>query len=178
MNQTTSEARSSIIKKDNDRHCLAIAYFNRNGWHLNKDELDLAAPDFTEAIRFEPNFTAALTKRSIVERRLMVSARADFIAALKLPQTNCLRLSAPPIASQRLAATEAAARPAVADDLKTLNSLQMELAVGAQDSLEHIRMYTAGAQKLASDLDNFGSTLAVAARASDQGKSVEVIKRR
>ena len=39
------EACSSIINTDKDRHRLAIAHYNRAGWRLKKDEVDLAASD-------------------------------------------------------------------------------------------------------------------------------------
>jgi tetratricopeptide (TPR) repeat protein len=106
------EACSSIIQTDNDHHRLALAYFNRAGWHLKKDEVDRAAADLSQAIRFEPDFAAALTKRGLVEERLndLRSARADFAAALKLPETNSLSVWAHAMARERLAATEAAAR--------------------------------------------------------------------
>jgi hypothetical protein len=82
------EACSSIIQTDKDRQRLALAYFNRAGWHLKKDDVNRAASDLSEAIRFEPDFAAALTKRGLLEERLndLRSARADFAAVLKLPQ--------------------------------------------------------------------------------------------
>lgn len=106
------EACSSIIQTDSDHHRLALAYFNRAGWHLKKDEVDRAASDLSQAIRFEPDFAAALTKRGLVEERLndLRSARADFAAALKLPETNSLSVWAHAMARERLAATEAAAK--------------------------------------------------------------------
>src|SRR6516165_8401763 len=106
------EACSFIIKTDNDRHTLAIAYFNRAGWHLRKDAVDLAASDLNEAISFEPNFAAALTERGLVEERLnnLGGARADYAAVLKLPQINSASVWAHTKARERLAATEAAAR--------------------------------------------------------------------
>ena len=106
------EACSFIIKTDNDRHRLAIAYFNRAGWHLKKDAVDLAASDLSEAISFEPNFAAALTERGLVEERLnnLRGARADYAAVLKLPQTNSSSVWAHTKARERLAAMEAAAR--------------------------------------------------------------------
>jgi tetratricopeptide (TPR) repeat protein len=106
------EACSSIIQTDSDHHRLALAYFNRAGWHLKKDEVDRAAADLSQAVRFEPDFAAALTKRGLVEERLndLRSARADFAAALKLPETNSLSVWAHAMARERLAATEAAAR--------------------------------------------------------------------
>jgi hypothetical protein len=69
-----------------------LAYFNRAGWHLKKDDVNRAASDLSEAIRFEPDFAAALTKRGLLEERLndLRSARADFAAVLKLPTTNSL----------------------------------------------------------------------------------------
>jgi tetratricopeptide (TPR) repeat protein len=108
------EACSLIIKSDNDRHRLALAYFNRAGWHLKKDHLDRAVADFNEAVRFEPDFAAALTKRGLVEERLndLRGARADFAAVLKLPTTNNLSAWAHAMARERLAATEAAAKTA------------------------------------------------------------------
>ncbi len=109
------EACSSIVQTDKDRHRLAMAYFNRAGWLLKKDEVERAASDLSEAIRFEPDFAAALTKRGLVEERLndLRSARADFAAALKLPTTNNLSVWAHAMARERLAATEAAAKAAV-----------------------------------------------------------------
>jgi tetratricopeptide (TPR) repeat protein len=109
---TAIEACSFIIKTDNDRHTLAIAYFNRAGWHLKKDAVDFAASDLNEAISFEPNFAAALTERGLVEERLnnLRGARADYAAVLKLPQTNSASVWAHTKAHERLAATEAAAR--------------------------------------------------------------------
>ena len=106
------EACSSIIQTDTDHHRLAMAYFNRAGWHLKKDEVDRAAADLSQAVRFEPDFAAALTKRGLVEERLndLRSARSDFAAALKLPETNSLSVWAHAMARERLAATEAAAR--------------------------------------------------------------------
>ena len=105
------EACSSIINTDKDRHRLAIAHFNRAGWHLKRDEVDLAASDLSEAIRFEPDFAAALTERGLVEERLddLRRARADFTAVQKLPQTNSTSVWAHAKARERLAATEAAA---------------------------------------------------------------------
>jgi tetratricopeptide (TPR) repeat protein len=84
------EACSSIIQTDSDHHRLAMAYFNRAGWHLKKDEVDRAAADLSQAIHFEP----------------------DFAAALKLPETNSLSVWAHAMARERLAATEAAAKAA------------------------------------------------------------------
>jgi len=106
------EACSSIIQTDNDHHRLALAYFNRAGWHLKKDEVDRAAADLSQAVRFEPDFAAALTKRGLVEERLndLRGARSDFAAALKLPETNSLSVWAHAMARERLAATEAAAK--------------------------------------------------------------------
>jgi len=106
------EACSSIIQTDTDHHRLAMAYFNRAGWHLKKDEVDRAAADLSQAVRFEPDFAAALTKRGLVEERLndLRGARSDFAAALKLPETNSLSVWAHAMARERLAATEAAAR--------------------------------------------------------------------
>ena len=108
------EACSSIIQTDNDRHRLALAYFNRAGWHLKKDDVNRAASDLSEAIRFESDFAAALTKRGLLEERLndLRSARADFAAVLKLPTTNSLSAWAHAMARERLAATEAAAKSA------------------------------------------------------------------
>jgi tetratricopeptide (TPR) repeat protein len=105
------EACSSIINTDKDRHRLAIAHFNRAGWHLKKDEVDLAASDLSEAIRFEPDFAAALTERGLVEERLndLRRARADFTAVLKLPRTDSTSVWAHAKARERLAATEATA---------------------------------------------------------------------
>ena len=105
------EACSSIINTDKDRHRLAIAHFNRAGWHLKRDEVDLAASDLSEAIRFEPDFAAALTERGLVEERLNDPrrARADFTAVLKLPQTDSTSVWAHAKARERLAATETAA---------------------------------------------------------------------
>jgi hypothetical protein len=68
------EACSSIINTDKDRHRLAIAHFNRAGWHLKKDEVDLAASDLSEAIRFEPDFAAALTREASLRSASMISA--------------------------------------------------------------------------------------------------------
>ena len=106
------EACSSIIQTDKDRHGLALAYFNRAGWHLKKDDVNRAASDLSEAIRSEPDFAAALTKRGLLEERLndLRSARADFAAVLKLPTTNSLSVWAHAMARERLAATEAAAK--------------------------------------------------------------------
>jgi tetratricopeptide (TPR) repeat protein len=108
------EACSSIIQTDSDHHRLAMAYFNRAGWHLKKDEVDRAAADLSQAIHFEPDFAAALTKRGLVEERLndLRGARSDFAAALKLPETNSLSVWAHAMARERLAATEAAAKAA------------------------------------------------------------------
>ena len=108
------EACSSIIQTDADHHRLAMAYFNRAGWHLKKDEVDRAAADLSQAVRFEPDFAAALTKRGLVEERLndLRGARSDFAAALKLPETNSLSVWAHAMARERLAATEAAAKAA------------------------------------------------------------------
>jgi tetratricopeptide (TPR) repeat protein len=108
------EACSSLIQTDTDHHRLAMAYFNRAGWHLKKDEVDRAAADLTQAVHFEPDFAAALTKRGLVEERLndLRGARADFAAALKLPETNSLSVWAHAMARERLAATEAAAKAA------------------------------------------------------------------
>ncbi len=110
------EACSSIIQTDSDRHRLAMAYFNRAGWLLKKDEVERAAADLSQAIRFEPDFAAALTKRGLVEERLndLRSARADFAAALKLPETSSLSVWAHAMARERLAATEAAAKATAA----------------------------------------------------------------
>jgi hypothetical protein len=58
------EACSSIINTDTDRHRLAIAHFNRAGWHLKKDKVDLAASDLNEAIRFELDFAGPSRRRS------------------------------------------------------------------------------------------------------------------
>ena len=108
------EACSSIIQTDKDRHGLALAYFNRAGWHLKKDDVNRAASDLSEAIRFEPDFAAALTKRGLLEERLndLRSARADFATVLKLPTTNSLSVWAHAMARERLAATEATAKSA------------------------------------------------------------------
>ena len=108
------EACSSIIQTDTDHHRLAMAYFNRAGWHLKKDEVDRAAADLSQAIHFEPDSAAALTKRGLVEERLndLRGARTDFAAALKLPETNSLSVWAHAMARERLAATEAAAKAA------------------------------------------------------------------
>ena len=110
------EACSSIIQTDNDRHRVAMAYFNRAGWHLKKDEISRAAADLSEAIGLEPDFAAALTKRGLLEERLndLKSARADFAAVLKLPTTSNLSVWAHAMARERLAATEAAAAKAAA----------------------------------------------------------------
>jgi tetratricopeptide (TPR) repeat protein len=110
------EACSSVIQTDNDRHRVAMAYFNRAGWHLKKDEISRAAADLSEAIGLEPDFAAALTKRGLLEERLndLKSARADFAAVLKLPTTNNLSVWAHAMARERLAATEAAAAKAAA----------------------------------------------------------------
>ena len=110
------EACSSVIQTDNDRHRVAMAYFNRAGWHSKKDEISRAAADLSEAIGFEPDFAAALTKRGLLEERLndLKSARADFAAVLKLPTTNNLSVWAHAMARERLAATEAAAAKAAA----------------------------------------------------------------
>jgi tetratricopeptide (TPR) repeat protein len=115
---TAIEACSSIIQTDKDRHRLATAYFNRAGWHLKKDATDRAVSDLNEAIRFEPDFAAALTKRGLVEERFndLRSARADFAAVLKLPTTNNLSVWAHAMARERLAATEAAAKAATASN--------------------------------------------------------------
>jgi tetratricopeptide (TPR) repeat protein len=112
------EACSSIIQTDNDRHRLAMAYFNRAGWHLKKDDVNRAASDLSEAIRLEPDFAAASTKRGLLEERLndLRSARADFAAVLKLPTTNSLSVWAHAMARERLAATEAAAKAAAASN--------------------------------------------------------------
>ena len=112
------EACSSIIQTDKDRHGLALAYFNRAGWHLKKDDVNRAVSDLSEAIRFEPDFAAALTKRGLLEERLndLRSARADFAAVLKLPTTNSLSVWAHAMARERLAATEAAAKAAAASN--------------------------------------------------------------
>src|SRR4249920_3853431 len=106
------EACSSVIQTDNDHHRLAMSYFNRAGWYLKKDDVNRAASDLSEAIRFEPDFAAALTKRGLLEERLndLRSARADFAAVLKLPTTNSLSVWAHAMARERLAATEAAAK--------------------------------------------------------------------
>ncbi len=108
------EACSSIIQTDSDHHRVAMAYFNRAGWHLKKDEISRAASDLSEAIGLEPDFAAALTKRGLLEERLndLNSARADFAAVLKLPTTNNLSVWAHAMARERLAATEAAAKAA------------------------------------------------------------------
>jgi tetratricopeptide (TPR) repeat protein len=108
------EACSLIIQSDNDRHRLALAYFSRAGWHLKKDHLDRAASDLNEAVRFEPDFAAALTRRGLVEERLndLRSARTDFATVLKLPTTNSLSAWAHAMARERLAATEAVAKMA------------------------------------------------------------------
>jgi tetratricopeptide (TPR) repeat protein len=105
------EACSSVIKTDKDRHRVAMAYFSRSGWYLKKDDVSRAASDLSEAIGLEPDFTAALTKRGLLEERLndLKSARADFAAVLKLPTTNNLSVWAHAMARERLAATEAAA---------------------------------------------------------------------
>jgi hypothetical protein len=39
------EACSSVIQTDNDHHRLAMAYFNRAGWYLKKDDVNRAASD-------------------------------------------------------------------------------------------------------------------------------------
>ena len=81
---------------------------------MKKDDVNRAASDLSEAIRFEPDFAAALTKRGLLEERLndLRSARADFAAVLKLPTTNSLSVWAHAMARERLAATEAAAKSA------------------------------------------------------------------
>ena len=101
------EACSSVIQTDNDRHRVAMAYFNRAGWHLKKDEISRAAADLSEAIGLEPDFAAALAKRGLLEERLndLKSARADFAAVLKLPTTTNLSVWAHAMARERLAAT-------------------------------------------------------------------------
>src|SRR5437762_1961025 len=106
------EACSSVIQTDNDHHRLAMAYFNRAGWYLKKDDVNRAASDLSEAIGLEPDFAAALTKRGLLgERRNdLRSARADFAAVLKLPpRSDSLSAWAHAMARERLAATEAAA---------------------------------------------------------------------
>ena len=110
------EACSSVIQTDNDHHRLAMAYFNRAGWYLKKDDVDRAASDLSEAIGLEPDFAAALTKRGLLEERRndLRSARADFAAVLKLPTTNSLSAWAHAMARERLAATEAAAAKSAA----------------------------------------------------------------
>ena len=100
---------SSIIQTEQDHHRLATAYFNRAGWHLKKNDVDRALADLTDAINFEPGFAAALTRRGLLyeERyRDVRSARADFSAVLKLPETNALSGWAHTMARERLAATE------------------------------------------------------------------------
>ena len=110
------EACSSVIQTDNDHHRLAIAYFNRAGWYLKKDDVNRAASDLSEAIGLEPDFAAALTKRGLLEERRndLRSARADFATVLKLPTTNSLSAWAHAMARERLAATEAAAAKSAA----------------------------------------------------------------
>ena len=110
------EACSSVIQTDNDHHRLAMAYFNRAGWYLKKDDVKRAASDLSEAIGLEPDFAAALTKRGLLEERRndLSSARADFAAVLKLPTTNSLSAWAHAMARERLAATEAAAAKSAA----------------------------------------------------------------
>ena len=110
------EACSSVIQTDNDHHRLAMAYFNRAGWYLKKDDVNRAASDLSEAIGLEPDFAAALTKRGLLEERRndLRSARADFAAVLKLPTTNSLSAWAHAMARERLAATEAAAAKSAA----------------------------------------------------------------
>jgi len=110
------EACSSVIQTDNDHHRLAMAYFNRAGWYLKKDDVNRAASDLSEAIGLEPDFAAALTKRGLLEERRndLRSARADFAAVLKLPTTNSLSAWAHAMARERLAATDAAAKSAAA----------------------------------------------------------------
>jgi hypothetical protein len=85
---------------------------------FEKDATDRAVSDLNEAIRFEPDFAAALTKRGLVEERFndLRSARADFAAVLKLPTTNNLSVWAHAMARERLAATEAAAKAATASN--------------------------------------------------------------
>ena len=105
------EACSSVIQTDNDHHRLAMSYFNRAGWFLKKDDVNRAASDLSEAIRLEPDFAAALTKKGLLEERRndLRSARADFAAVLKLPTSDSLSAWAHAMARERLAATEAAA---------------------------------------------------------------------
>jgi hypothetical protein len=49
---------------------------------------------------------------------------------------------------------------------------------GAQNSLERLQALTAGAQRLAADLDSFGGNPVVPAKPVDGGKAVEATKRR
>jgi hypothetical protein len=104
------EACSSIINTDKDRNRLAIAHFNRAGWHSKKDEVDLAASDLSEAIRFEPDFAVALTERGLVEVLLNdPPCPRRFYRRSELPQTDSTSVWAHAKARERLAATEAAA---------------------------------------------------------------------
>jgi tetratricopeptide (TPR) repeat protein len=114
--QAAIEACSSVIQTDNDHHRQAMAYFNRAGWYLKKDDVNRAASDLSEAIGLEPDFAAALTKRGLLEERRndLRSARADFAAVLKLPTTNSLSAWAHAMARERLAATQAAAAKSAA----------------------------------------------------------------
>jgi tetratricopeptide (TPR) repeat protein len=85
---TAIEACSSIIQTDKDPHRLAMAYFNRAGWHLKKDAIDRAVSDLNEAVRFEPDFAAALTKRGLVEERSTIFEAPELISRqfLSYPQ--------------------------------------------------------------------------------------------
>ena len=101
------EACSSVIQTDSDHHRLAMAYFNRAGWHLKEGRGGRSGgrrpePGHPLRARF---CRFALTKRQgLVEvsaSTICVAPRSDFAAALKLPETNSLSAWAHAMARER-----------------------------------------------------------------------------
>ena len=81
---------STVISGARDNRTLANARYNRAEWYARQGRPEQAISDLTEAIRLQPTFAAAYTRRGLVlelisdQRR----ARADYASALKLPITD------------------------------------------------------------------------------------------
>jgi tetratricopeptide (TPR) repeat protein len=100
------EACSTIIQAEHDRRNLSLAHYNRALWYLKKEDYDHTLSDLTEAIRFDPGFAAALTRRGLVYEHYndAQSAQTDFAACLKTPERSPLDRWAHATARERLAA--------------------------------------------------------------------------
>jgi tetratricopeptide (TPR) repeat protein len=97
---------SSIIQKETDHHKQALAYYNRAGWYVKKNDFDAATSDLTLALRLEPGFAAALTKRGLLYEQhynALRDARNDYEAVLNLPEKDSLSAWARNLARERLA---------------------------------------------------------------------------